>query len=434
MLKDQPRAMFRKNLQPIELSSTDVIYFAHIPKTGGTTLQYILAQHLGYDEVCPTRFQRIPPDKLKTYRMFSGHLLYLNRKRIPEPTIRLTILRDPISRTISFFEHLRRVPSAITDGTFLRDPGKVGYLKFPYDPGVFHSELLEQGIDRLLDDPVFGAVLTNYQTRYLVADAKQGLVGNVKEENLLAIAKAYLGGLTYFGLLEHYQESIDLLCFLFKWPPPHHQPRLNAGGGDKKYVLPVESRKKLEAMLDLDLELYRFAEDLFFRRHAAMIRTLLLRPYQATLRRRPASECIDLDFRNAIDGSGWHEAEVDRNGNGYRWSGPEPHSTVDLRLQGGQSYKLRIEICDFVARRILQSLQVSVNGANLPLTQIEGRTIYEALLPKHLINGERISQVVFSMADTLYPNSLGRGGDRRKIGIAVHRLQLSPVLESGESA
>jgi hypothetical protein len=83
----------------------DPIYFLHIPKTGGVTVH--AARRLPPGSICPAwlwdQLLALPFAELSRYCVFRGHFHgYLDRV-LGRPLRTVTVLRDPIERTVSAY-------------------------------------------------------------------------------------------------------------------------------------------------------------------------------------------------------------------------------------------------------------------------------------------------------------------------------------------
>jgi len=85
----------------------EIVYFLHIPKTGGTTLRQFLEDQFHYDFILrPETWSELLKSKktdLNNFRFIRGHFgISLNQILNQKPAC-LTMLRNPIERSISFF-------------------------------------------------------------------------------------------------------------------------------------------------------------------------------------------------------------------------------------------------------------------------------------------------------------------------------------------
>jgi hypothetical protein len=87
------------------------IAFIHLPKTGGTTLSTLLKACFSPDRICPQGYNALhfySPVELARYDLFVGHYDYFSLNFIPRQHVRrLSIVRDPVERLISFYRFAR---------------------------------------------------------------------------------------------------------------------------------------------------------------------------------------------------------------------------------------------------------------------------------------------------------------------------------------
>ena len=106
--------------------ASPLIYFIHIEKTAGSSLRAYFRRAFGFDKCLfhdPAIIRERPvdllalaasnPESLLRYRVLGGHIGF---RRIPEvtlgrPTIFVSILRDPIARVVSHYQHVRTKPA-----------------------------------------------------------------------------------------------------------------------------------------------------------------------------------------------------------------------------------------------------------------------------------------------------------------------------------
>lgn len=81
------------------------------------------------------------------------------------------------------------------------------------------------------------------------------------------------------------------------------------------------------------------------------------RPHELAEHSGGAVDRVQMDLRDYLQGSGWHNAE----GHG-RWAGEELKSTINLPALVTGTYEVRIEVVDTMTMEILKNTQVSFNG------------------------------------------------------------------------
>jgi hypothetical protein len=179
------------------------LVFIHIPKTGGTTLDSLLHHHysdsfaeirtsdtLDDAEVFRERVMVTLGDR--RLRAVKGHVTVGVSDLLPADARYVTLLRDPVDRTLSHFGHVTR------GGRW-----RPRWLP-PPPPGLTLAECVE---GRYVPD--------NLQTRMLC-----GLVSPWDELPPAALeqAKRNLAGFAYVGTTERFEEFISLLNVELGWP------------------------------------------------------------------------------------------------------------------------------------------------------------------------------------------------------------------------
>jgi hypothetical protein len=114
------RAMLFKNtasyLNPFERYYQPALVFVHIAKTGGTSLDHLISEHFAPESICPERFNNLhlyTAAELAAYNLFSGHFDLISTRLIPRANIhRISILREPSERLISFYRFARAHPAS----------------------------------------------------------------------------------------------------------------------------------------------------------------------------------------------------------------------------------------------------------------------------------------------------------------------------------
>jgi hypothetical protein len=148
----QPELLVRP---PHALRADDIVYFLHIPKTGGCTLTDLIRHQFEPRAVKALALWRevaaMPREELEAIRLFSGHFGYKLPALIRRPMIFLTLLREPVRRVVSLFGHIQRVEThplreyvlsrnmTLTD--FVHDPLGVTFIR---DQQVYHLAHFEK--------------------------------------------------------------------------------------------------------------------------------------------------------------------------------------------------------------------------------------------------------------------------------------------------
>jgi hypothetical protein len=181
------------------LSQKDKFLFIHVMKTGGTSFSEILSANFTAEQRYPDAyinaetefFERIEAylhvprfvadvNALKDQlRIVLGHVPYAVRSLLESDYITLTLLRDPIERTISYLKHCRR----------------------------YHTEHMDQPLEKIYEDPWFhSSFIGDYQTKIFSMSAQEAMA----EERFLPLATA-LPRRQDLGAAQNFSEDIKML-------------------------------------------------------------------------------------------------------------------------------------------------------------------------------------------------------------------------------
>lgn len=238
------------------------ILFVHVMKTGGTTLFQQLREQYG-DALWPSaqdlQFEgprldvrhhlsipylaALPEERRGAIRVYMAHLPYAAREVLPPGTRTVSVLRDPVERTISLLRQFRRRPPWLPEGA--RRP-----------------TLAEATLDEVYAHPaVFAPLVLNHQTKIFAMRRSAGAeryldVVDVDQADL-EVAKANVAALDVVGVMERYDDFLDDLQVAFGWEVDR-SVRANVTPPDDE---PVGSalRERIAADNALDIALYEHA-------------------------------------------------------------------------------------------------------------------------------------------------------------------------------
>ncbi len=253
------------------------IYFLHIRKTAGTSFNNLLRQGFEPHNICPILSeielqQKIPKkdwgNYLNAYNYIRGHFYSIHQYLNNFYTI--TILRDPIKRSISAFNH-------ITND--LTDP--------------LNKYIGGQSIHEAIHIPELQIEFSNAQTKYLVENAGYKY-NDLSDEQRIKVAMDFLLQIDFFGFQEMFETSISLLSALsgltFKNTYVRSNTKITEQGtkDNEAYVIWSELALKNK----LDLEVYKRALRIF----DARVTTLFYKhQFDKTDIEKLSIEQIDLD-------------------------------------------------------------------------------------------------------------------------------------------
>ena len=225
------------------------VIFLHIHKTAGNTLNKVIdhqfkrtsifTRHPYYPQKFNDEFKKLSEAQRERIRAIKGHMFFGLHEFLPQPSTYITILRDPVDRIISYYYHLRRNPK---------------YKKLYYNDVTSQPMSLEDFVRSGL-----APVLENGQTR-LLSGVREVDTAN---EILKRAKKNLQEHFTVVGLTERFDETLILLKRVFGWRNIFYT-KLNVGTNrSKKEDIPKETLSVIEKHNELDIELYRYAQERF---------------------------------------------------------------------------------------------------------------------------------------------------------------------------
>lgn len=235
-----------------------ILFFLHIPKTAGTSLYQIFAQQYpgarlvtAYPPFAEGALEEAAVALRNGAEVFYGHMNFGVHRLLGVPGRYLSMLRHPVDRVVSYFNHQRTHPHAE------------------------HHALLSSGID--LQEFVSRRVTcetNNHMTRMLAGYAG---TGHLDDRRILEQALRHLReDFVCAGVTEHFNESVAVMAECLGWDfgQPRLMPRANAAPPTDRIALEPHTRRLIERENALDLALYRaVAEDLEHRIHKRRART-----------------------------------------------------------------------------------------------------------------------------------------------------------------
>jgi Sulfotransferase family len=418
------------------LQEADVLYFSHIPKTAGMTFRTIVEDHFPCHEICPATLDEhiatIPPELLKTYRLFRGHLGFIDLPQLVpgKRLINVNILREPIARVISHYDYIRRTPT---------------------DPR--YDSLKDISLEEFAEKLTLGKFGKNMQT-YRIAKVAQFNLSDLTPEATLELAKQSLDQFAFAGILERFQDSLFLLSYIFGWKPILNSRKENASKKPKTAAaISPQTLAVIKEQTQLDQVLYQYALEIFDQRFAEMQADLATRYGDESLLTRlekhaehrynelqiPTTPTFTYDFCQPLRGSNWQRREFPTPDTVFRWTS-DTVSTLDLPLAIDQDLQIEFCIINALAPDILQSLTLEVAGKPIPLSVLysfDSTTILQGTLPRSLLTAP-FTRLTFKTDRTVTPHSLNPNDrDTRSVGLAFTNFSTFPVkcsISSGTAA
>jgi hypothetical protein len=229
-------------------------FFVHVMKTGGSTFGWHVRANFRPEELYPNRaidtarfvqyydMQRLlslPEERRRQIRIYMGHFPFVVTELVGGEFVRLTILRDPVERTISFLNHWKRLQPDLATMSL-----EEIYDTTPDKPTHILNHQAKQFAMTLEDQP------TSFLDRIVVDDAR------------LAIAKENLGRVDVIGLQQHYDRFLAELSDRYGWRIGN-VPELETS---EPTVVPSSFRRRIAQENAADVAFYEYALELYEKR------------------------------------------------------------------------------------------------------------------------------------------------------------------------
>jgi hypothetical protein len=368
------------------LREDEQLYFIHVPKCAGTSFISLVDERYVIDEIIPTHYEikklknEISDEQLARYRFIRGHFPYdLVVPRLPKQPRIITFLREPVTRIISNFQMRQRVS----------------------DPLVGLQDTLQNmTLEEFLDKPDLTRILANRATR-LIGGTDKLSTGEVVPNLERALER--LSNFEFVGIVERFNDSLELFCHIFDFPPVRSQRNLNISPNrEARSEIAAKILERIAEVEWADIELYKLGVQLFEKQYSNM----WAEPAGGILNDVVAgSTRVRIDFSRVNPGSGWHIGERYPRYGVVRWSGPETVSYLRLGLAPSRPYKVRFRVLRSVAKDVLESLALDVNGRNIPLKKrladVWGGVIVEGNIPADVLGDNSPVEFAFKVSRTI---------------------------------
>lgn len=289
------------------------LFFMHLPKTGGTSLEAYLRDQYPVESIFPKfnylNFGLTDLSCMKYYNLVMGHFDIRVLNYLPEDCIKATIFREPVSLTLSAIKH------AMMDLNFC----PIGL------------NLEGKSLQQIIRDEGILLQFCNLQTGYLSSlpyfkdypnvSAKAFVFNGIVLDFDRALSN--LKQFDFVGIFEEYDESLNYLADLCGLYQPKVKPRLNLSLYDSDKTLTAEDLEIVKNSNALDIKLYQEACGLFL----AYKQSIKTHSIESNIK----SFALEMD-RNYISynpfyGYGFHKLEFTGQ-DCYRWTGPMTNSGV----------------------------------------------------------------------------------------------------------
>lgn len=284
-------------------------FFIHVMKTGGTSFAFHLLRNFPDGAVYPSpeldrkqlfdvesyvslkHLRNVTPERRAGIAIYTGHFPFVATQMVGCDPIKLTLLRDPVSRTASVLRHFKRLferyssmpLAAIYDDPFVfplfiqNHQTKLFALTLEDGPEAFVSNLSYWAmVVALGGTPVEldegGELAAAAAAAEATEIAREGMVARVSASTIaidadrLALAKANLERVDVIGLSDQYGEFIEELRARFGWWPDGLSTQGRANVSSEGWEIDASLRRRIIADNEPELELYAHAEQLVARR------------------------------------------------------------------------------------------------------------------------------------------------------------------------
>ncbi len=425
-------------------------YFVHIPKTAGTSFIVLLDRFYAAEKIYPHQLwretQEIDVDANDAYDLYRGHfggggVSVLTRRDLEY----FTLLRDPNSMAQSTYQFVKREKNTKVHELVVQQQMSFSdFLQHHITSPLVKNRLIRNISFDFVDDPAAQEVFLSAETiQYLQSIIEQQKPAIDDDQRLLR-AKEFLVSCRWFGLLERFDESMQLLCYTMHWPPVGSSQKLNT----HKHALTVSEAETdiLERLNQQDTAFYSFASTLFEQRLADMkssldqLRTsecqstddLLDQRYQQHQAQVMADQLpaeLSYGFDQALLGSQWHRRELMHPENEYfRWTGPGSVSSIDFWVQP-KEYTITMRLINATDVAVLDGLILTLNGqpAQWKTNDTGLVRILSLSCEKEMIHSNGLLRLgIQCNAMTSHQQAFG-SDDERLVGVAIHWIKFKHV-------
>lgn len=237
-----------------------VVRFLHVPKTAGTSVNAVLDRVYTSDTTFSftgdvqgdlARLRSLSSDPRSRLRLFRGHAPRFVGEADIDSARTFTLLREPVSRVMSFCRHVAE--------------GKSEYLASSFPAERFDlDDFLGSGCPEL----------DNFQSRMLLGCGGYASFDLSVDDpsQLESAAIGIVNGLVFAGIQEKFDESMFLLGRSFGWSVRSPAKKLNEARQSRHLVFEDRHLARIRQLNELDTRIYR---------HASRVLLDSIRPHRA---------------------------------------------------------------------------------------------------------------------------------------------------------
>jgi hypothetical protein len=245
--------------KPTAADADDARYFfIHVMKTAGTTFSRELKQQFAPETIYPCagidyaeergegpdayikipRLLALPADRRAGVQVYTGHFPFWVAAALDPALVTLTLLREPVERSLSALRHFKR------------------------EPAYRHLSLEEIYDDRL----IFRFYVENHQTKVfgLGPDDNEDAIncGLTIDDARFARAQQNLAAVDVIGLTEKYPAFIDEVRSRFGWWPAGVDTDRRENASREGWAAEPELCERIAADSAYDVQFYEYAKEL----------------------------------------------------------------------------------------------------------------------------------------------------------------------------
>ncbi len=418
-------------------------YFAHIPKTAGTSLIVLLDRYFAHQDIMPEQLWRqvhdLTASKAQDYRFIRGHFGGGGATMLSDRALKnLTMLRDPVELSYSTYEFIKREKNTVVHDLVVK--GALSFEDFLVHPDT--QNLVSNRMVRYLSfdfkhDPSAQEVFLSPQT---IEDLQPLLSGNspfLNDEQRYQRAKTWLDEALWFGVLHRFDDAMRLLSYRMYWPPMGASQKLNKHA--KRPVISDLARQLVLENNRYDSQLYDYAQQQFAAQYRAMLNTLHLdelsseetidaaldQRYQRYYSRQfKLVEAVEYDCGQKLLGQNWHRREwIEADNDFFRWSGPGERASLDFWVKPGD-YRLSIQLINGLSAAFMDALSIHINNQPVAWTTSDQGVVRTLQLecPGQLIKANGLLRLSFISPATKPHAATFDSDDYRQVGFALKKI------------
>jgi hypothetical protein len=252
-------------------------FFLHVMKTGGTAFVFNLLQNFGPGEVYPSdtdkaqpgdllpyvsigRLLAVPPERRRAIRIYTGHFPFVACELLGIELRTLTMLRDPVERTLSVLKHFQRHfdrYEPLSLAALYDDP-------FLFENFVHNHQTKLFSITAADRPETFASTMTHAENRarHLGGPDPVASTTIAVDAARLALAKSNLARVDLVGVNERYPDFVERLRARFGWWPAGVDTSARVNVADGALTADAALRRRIADDNAFDIELYAFALEL----------------------------------------------------------------------------------------------------------------------------------------------------------------------------